>query len=199
LFRVARWYHRAGMQQGAASRPRWADCRLAVALVICVALLAACGDDDDAPSDATGSGTPVPTLSPSPGPEITLLPTAAVTFETADGESVDLTVEVADEPAEMSRGLMFREVLGEDDGMIFVWADDHAGGFWMRNTLVPLSIAFVLADGTIMHIEDMQPLTDDQHTPPEAYRYAIEVNQGWYAENGIEVGDTVDVSDVVSG
>jgi len=63
----------------------------------------------------------------------------------------------------------------------------------MRNTLIPLSIAFVGSDGVIIHIEDMQPLTEDLHYSPAPYRYAIEVNQGWFADNGITAGDTVKV------
>jgi uncharacterized membrane protein (UPF0127 family) len=61
----------------------------------------------------------------------------------------------------------------------------------MRNTLIPLSIAFVAADGTILHIEDMQPQTEDLHFSPTQYRYAIEVNQGWFSDNDISVGDSV--------
>jgi len=60
-------------------------------------------------------------------------------------------------------------------------------GFWMRNTLIPLSIAFIDKDGVIVHIEDMEPQTEDLHLSPSLYRYAIEVNQGWYADNGFAV------------
>jgi uncharacterized membrane protein (UPF0127 family) len=61
----------------------------------------------------------------------------------------------------------------------------------MRDTLIPLSIAFVKSDGTIVEIEDMEPQTEDLHSGPEPYRYTVEANQGWFARNGIEAGSQV--------
>ena len=86
---------------------------------------------------------------------------------------------------------MNRESLPENSGMLFDFGADTNSGFWMRNTLIPLSIAFISGDGEILHIEDMQPMTENLHFSPSLYRYAIEVNQGWYADNSIAVGDTV--------
>jgi uncharacterized membrane protein (UPF0127 family) len=77
--------------------------------------------------------------------------------------------------------------------MIFVYTEDTQGGFYMRNTLVPLSIAFIGADGVIIDIQDMQPLDETLHYAPAPYRYAVEVNQGWYGRNGIRVGDGVEL------
>jgi len=88
---------------------------------------------------------------------------------------------------------MNRESLPEDAGMLFDFQADVQARFWMRNTLIPLSIAFVDKDGVIVHIEDMEPQTEDLHLSPSLYRYAIEVNQGWYADNGLAAGDTVRV------
>ena len=104
-----------------------------------------------------------------------------------------LSIEVADTPVERSIGLMNRESLAENAGMLFDFQTDVQAGFWMKNTLIPLSIAFIDKDGVIVHIEDMEPQTDNLHFSPSLYRYAIEVNQGWYADNGIAVGDTVEV------
>jgi len=116
-----------------------------------------------------------------------------LTFSASGGESVDLEVEIAGTPEERSRGLMFRETLGENSGMFFLYEDDHQGGFWMKDTLVPLSIAFLLQDGAIIDILDMEPGTTDLHRPMERYRNAVEVNQGWFDRNHIAVGDVVEL------
>jgi uncharacterized membrane protein (UPF0127 family) len=83
---------------------------------------------------------------------------------------------------------MHRESMPEDQGMLFVFEGDSQHGFFMRNTLIPLSIAFVKLDGTIVEIEDMAPQTEDLHTGPEPYRYTVEANRGWFADNGISAG-----------
>ena len=102
-----------------------------------------------------------------------------------------LRLEVARTPTEQSVGLMYRSELAADAGMLFVYEVLTSGGFWMHNTYIPLSIAFVEPDGTINTILDMQPQTDDIHLPARPYLYAIETNQGWYAQNGVRMGDTV--------
>jgi uncharacterized membrane protein (UPF0127 family) len=116
-----------------------------------------------------------------------------VTFRNAAGDEVVLSVEVADDAEERARGLMFRESLAEDTGMIFVYAEDTTIGFYMRDTTIPLSIAFIGRDGVIIDIQDMQPLDETLHYAPGPYAYAVEVNQGWYTRNGIGVGDRVEV------
>jgi hypothetical protein len=115
-----------------------------------------------------------------------------------EGEGAELTVELARTAGERSRGLMFREELAEDGGMLFVFPEDTGSGFWMKDTLIPLSIAFIAADGTIQDIQDMEPLSEDTYHPPEAYRYALEVNQGWFQQNGFDVGVQVEIPDSVS-
>ena len=104
-----------------------------------------------------------------------------------------LTLELAATDEQRSRGLMFRESLPEDQGMLFVFEQQTNASFWMRNTLIPLSIAYIDRDGTILDIQDMQPEAPGYPTPiyPPAspYWYALEVNQGWYARNGVNVGD----------
>lgn len=106
-------------------------------------------------------------------------------------------LEVAATDAERQRGLMYRESLPQDYGMLFVFPFEGRGGFWMYNTLIPLSIAWIDADGTLVDIQDMYPLPDpsdqlaasrDVHTPSGAYWYALEVNQGWFEANGVGVG-----------
>ncbi len=116
---------------------------------------------------------------------------ALLAVETASGAVRIVRVELADTAGERARGLMFRESLGADVGMLFLFAADTRGGFWMENTLVPLSIAFIDRDGVIIDIQDMEPLTRELHSPGAAYRWALEVNQGWFVDNGVEVGDRV--------
>jgi len=102
-----------------------------------------------------------------------------------------LNLEVARTPEEHSVGLMFREALPSDNGMLFVYDRPATEGYWMHNTYVPLSIAWIDQAGIIVDIQDMQPLTDDVHWPSAAYWYALEANQGWYLEHGVGVGQLV--------
>ncbi len=125
--------------------------------------------------------------------------TATIVVIGGEGEGVELTVELARTAGERSRGLMFREELAEDGGMLFVYVEDTEAGFWMKDTLIPLSIAFIAADGTILGVQDMEPLSEELHRPPEPYRYALEVNQGWFREHGLGRGDRVKIPDSVSG
>lgn len=114
---------------------------------------------------------------------------ARVIFQAADGHNAELKVEVARTGPEKARGLMKREQLDADSGMIFVWDSPVQGGFWMKDTYIPLSIAFISKDGAIVNIQDMQPLDLANHIPAAPYIYAVEANRGWFAEHGIKVGD----------
>jgi uncharacterized membrane protein (UPF0127 family) len=107
---------------------------------------------------------------------------------------VRVDVELAESPEERRQGLMGRESLADDAGMLFLYPEDHRGGFWMKDTLIPLSIAFLDADGTVLAILDMDPCETDScptYDPGVAYRSALEVNQGAFAEWGVEPGDVV--------
>lgn len=114
---------------------------------------------------------------------------AHVVFTGSDGQEAELKVEVARTGPERAQGLMNRDKLDADSGMIFIWDDPTLGGFWMKDTYIPLSIAFISADGTIVDIQDMQPLDLANHMPKASYIYAVEANQGWFAEHGIKAGD----------
>ena len=153
--------------------------------VVLVLLLAgfACG------SDGTSGGSPTLTTSSAPSAA------AAVVFTKANGSDITLAVEIADTPEERARGLMFRERLEADAGMLFVWPNDTGSGFWMKDTQIPLSVAFIDASGKVVDIQDMQPLDETLHHSPAAYRYAVEANQGWFAAHGIESGDSVRLPD----
>src|SRR5262249_47933676 len=95
-----------------------------------------------------------------------------------------MTVEVAATPASRARGLMFRSELAEDGGMLFVSPDERVLEFWMRNTDIPLSIAFADASGHIVRIADMEPGSEALVSSGAPARYALEVNRGWYAKHG---------------
>lgn len=75
--------------------------------------------------------------------------------------------------------------------MLFVFQSDGRAAFWMKDTWIPLSIAFISSGGRIVDIEDMQPMTENLHQPAQIYRYALEVNQGFFRKNGVNVGDRV--------
>ncbi len=154
---------------------------LTAAGAVLALLSAACGSDSGPAATATATpGSPTPAE-----------PT--VTFYTRSGKGASLTVEIADTADERAIGLMNRESLAEDAGMLFVWPEDTGSGFWMKNTLIPLSIAFIDAAGIIVDIQDMQPQDETLHYSSSPYRHAVEANQGWFAERGIEAGDTVEL------
>lgn len=107
---------------------------------------------------------------------------------------IKLTVQVADTLKKREKGLMFVEQLHENEGMLFVYSGKTYGGFWMKNTLIPLSIAFLDSDGKILRILDMVPCKKDDcpiYDPELFYRYALEVNLGWFVKNQIKEGDFV--------
>jgi len=96
--------------------------------------------------------------------------------------------EVADTPGSREYGLMNRTSLPAEQGMLFVFEEPGIHCFWMRNTLIPLAIAFIQQDGKIVTIKEMQPQTETTHCPSQAIRYALEMNQGWFRKKGIESG-----------
>lgn len=96
--------------------------------------------------------------------------------------------EVADDERKRAIGLMFRESLAPNHGMLFVFREKAGHCFWMRNTLIPLSIAFLDDDGTIVNIEDMAPRSEDSHCPKRPVRFALEMEQGWFGQRGLAAG-----------
>jgi len=103
-----------------------------------------------------------------------------------------LRVEVASTPDERQTGLMHRRLLGEDQGMVFVFERSGLWGMWMKNTFIPLSVAFIDERGRILNIEDMEPQTEDSHNAIAPARYALEMNKGWFAKRGIRPGQKVE-------
>lgn len=99
-----------------------------------------------------------------------------------------IQAEVASNDAAREKGLMFRKEMPANAGMLFVFDQKAGHCFWMKNTDLALSIAFIADDGTIVNIEDMKPQTEDNHCPKAAVRYALEMNKGWFAQKGIKAG-----------
>ena len=136
------------------------------------------------------SGLEIPTAS---GTGASPLPFSTVT--TSAGERLPVEVEIADTDAERQTGLMGWNVLPDNAGMLFVFEGEQTLSFWMRDTLIPLSIAYIDAEGRIVDIQDMQPLDDvpPHYVSAEPAQYALEVNQGFFEERGVMVGDTVEL------
>ena len=105
-----------------------------------------------------------------------------------------ITVELARTPDEQSTGLMYRDRLATDEGMIFLYEHPRTFSFWMKNTRIKLSIAFVDAAGRIFQIEDMEPFSEDLIRSTGTGIAAIEMNRGWFADNDVAVGSRVDLS-----
>lgn len=99
-----------------------------------------------------------------------------------------IRAELAVTAEQQATGMMFRTSMGTNEGMLFVNDDAGVRCFWMRNTLLPLSIAFLDDDGTIVNLADMQPRSDRSHCSARPVRYALEMNQGWFAKRGIQPG-----------
>lgn len=114
------------------------------------------------------------------------LPTTPLTI---NGHKI--TAEVAKTTEQVTTGLMFRFSLKPDHGMVFVFDRSEQRAFWMKNTFIPLSIAFVAPDGRILNIDDMAPQDETTHLSKGPAMYAIEMRKGWFAERGIRAGDRV--------
>ena len=99
-----------------------------------------------------------------------------------------IDTQVAASPAQRSTGLMFRTEMPQSEGMLFVFEEATVQCFWMKNTLMPLTAAFVADDGTIVNLADMKPQTLDSHCSSQPVRYVLEMNQGWFGKKRIMAG-----------
>jgi uncharacterized membrane protein (UPF0127 family) len=157
----------------------------ALAIALALLLLAGCGGTSGADAGRSGgdsAGAPN-------APDL-----RTVTIDSG-GEEVEVRVEIADSPDEQATGLMNRTALAEDRGMLFVFPEEEVRSFWMKNTLIPLSIAYIDSEGRIVDLQDMKPLDDEEphYVSAEPARYALEVNKGFFEENGVEVGDRAEL------
>lgn len=99
-----------------------------------------------------------------------------------------IDAQVAAAPLERQVGLMYRKEMPPQEGMLFVFQQPSQQCFWMKNTLLPLTAAFVADDGRIVNLVDMKPQTTDNHCSEEPVRYVLEMNQGWFAKKNIKKG-----------
>ena len=113
------------------------------------------------------------------------------TIELKIGKEI-IKAEVASTPASQELGLMYRRVLPDNAGMLFVFNQKAGHCFWMRNTLIPLSVAFIDDDGKIVNIDEMKPQTEDNHCPTKPVRYVLEMNTKWFEKKQIGAGKVIE-------
>lgn len=99
-----------------------------------------------------------------------------------------LEVQVAQTPEQQATGLMFRKTMGTNEGMLFVFEEPRQQCFWMKNTLLPLSVAFIGDDGTVVNLDDMKPQSLDSHCSTRPVRFVLEMNVGWFDKRGVKAG-----------
>jgi uncharacterized membrane protein (UPF0127 family) len=118
-----------------------------------------------------------------------------ISVERPGAAPVSLAVELARTNEERARGLMGRKSLRDGEGMLFMFERDETLSFWMKDTVIPLSIAFIASDGRITEIRDMRPLDLSAVQSRRSVRYALEVPQGWFERTGIRTGDVLQLPD----
>jgi len=143
---------------------------------------AADGADGEAASDTGQDSGMVAEATPAPSGDLVPIRVGGI----------EIMVEVADEDEERTRGLMHRESLPENQGMLFVYTDERTLSFWMRNTLIPLDIAYIDREGRIVDIQQMEPQDPTTHPSAAPAMYALEMNKGWFERNGVEVGARIE-------
>ena len=111
----------------------------------------------------------------------------------SDNTTEKLSVELAITPEEQAHGYMERKKIPTGTGMLFIFQYDQMASFWMKNTPAPLSIAYIDSTGTIRDIFNMKPYSLETINRTVSVRYALEVPQGWYAENNIKIGDKIQI------
>jgi uncharacterized membrane protein (UPF0127 family) len=112
-------------------------------------------------------------------------------FRINGAEGTPVLAEIARTDEQRERGLMWRQTLADGEGMLFVFERDRILSFWMKNTIIPLSIAYIAADGRILEIHDMAPRSLAAVSSARSARYALEVPQGWFTRKGIKAGDVL--------
>ncbi|MDA8655243.1 DUF192 domain-containing protein [Gammaproteobacteria bacterium] len=110
-----------------------------------------------------------------------------------EGKSAKLFLRVANTNESRSQGLMFQESLQKNHGMVFIWPSSKKQCMWMKNTSIPLSVAYLGADGRILEIYDMVPFSEEPVCSSQKARMAVEVNQGWFSRNLIAKGDKINL------
>ena len=155
-------------------KPAW------IGSLVLVALLAGCGE-------AGGSGADQEADRPQPIAAGQAIRTSQIRIG-----GVEVTAEIADNQELRAEGLMNRDSLAANHGMLFVYGTAEVRSFWMRNTRIPLDIAFIDANGVIINIEQMEPQTDQNYYSQGPMMYALEMDLGWFEANGVGPGDRLE-------
>jgi hypothetical protein len=104
----------------------------------------------------------------------------------------EIAAELAIKPVEVATGMMFRKEMGEHEGMLFVFARPHRAAFYMKNTYVPLSAAYINGEGTILEIHDLEPLDESSvEAATDQVQYVLEMKQGWFARHNVSTGAVI--------
>ncbi len=155
--------------------------RLQFLILASVWIVLGCSQSTSVPSSATASKVEAAEAVNQPQPK---LPTLKLWIG-----AQEMVTEIARAPAEHERGMMFRKQMGEQEGMIFIFPQPKRTAFWMKNTLVPLTAAYIGSDGVVLELHDLKPLDE---TPAVAasdkVRYVLEVPQGWFVRHKLGVG-----------
>jgi len=174
-------------------KAEWRRFGLAIGLLVASFAAGAC-----APPEDTSAGDPERTLAAEPAPPSTALPPAGHAWVIFGADTV--VAEVAATAEERQEGLMYREEVPDGTGMLFVFTDNRPRSFWMRNTYVALDIAYIDPSFRVVDIIAMEPLVTDSYPSAAPAMYALEVRQGWFAEQGIRVGTEAQIEfGVVAG
>ena len=128
---------------------------------------------------------------------LSFLSLSVISEEKITIESLFSKIEVVSNSQERKLGLMYRENLPYDNAMFFIWEYKKRQCMWMRNTYIPLNVAYLDSSGKILEIYDMVPLSDESVCSKKRVRYALEVNLNWFEDNNILVGDVLDISNLV--
>ena len=168
------------------NRPHFSYMRLLVlggAFIVSTVFLSGC---------ATLSSTAA-TTSPTPTTDVEATVSSPIAVITTNGGgTVTVVLELAITPEQQARGLMFREHLEPNAGMLFIFGYDAPHGFWMRNTLIPLDVLYISYDGAVVHIrQQAQPQDETIYIPPAPCRYVLEVNGGFCDREGVADGSQV--------
>ncbi len=170
-------------------------------LLASLLLLASCsagdsGDKSEAPEETaekttekSATTTPETTTAPPPEEAKAEQPTNTLVLINSSGQRVEVQVEIADEREEQERGLRGRTELAEDAGMLFVFDREGRPNIWTKYTQIPISVAFINGQGNIVDIHDREPLDETPRPPAAPAKFVLMVNQGFFEERGVEVGD----------
>lgn len=158
--------------------------RLVFLILVSVCVALGCGKPSSPPTSVAAANVSAAAAVNQPQPKL-------LTIKLWIGAQ-ELVTEIAGTPAEHERGMMFRKQMGEQEGMIFIFPQPKRTAFWMKNTLVPLTAAYIGSDGVVLELHDLKPFDETPATAAsDQVRYVLEVPQGWFARHKLGVGTLI--------